>query len=98
MVPSDILAKLQSYYHSVIKGRVNGLSEAMNLRIPELTLLLKLEIPEMWFSVPGMYGGFSYRLETEEGWLQLDNRVSQTDFISVQAVTMCVPKRVSIKY
>jgi hypothetical protein len=24
--------------------------------------LLELETPQMWFPVPGMYGGFSYRL------------------------------------
>ena len=33
------------------------------LRLPELEPLLELGRPKMWFAVPGMYGGFCYRLE-----------------------------------
>lgn len=33
------------------------------LRLPELEPLLELDLPEMWFPVPGMYGGFRYRLD-----------------------------------
>ena len=32
-------------------------------RLPELEPLLELDKAEMWFPIPGMYGGFSYRLE-----------------------------------
>ena len=32
------------------------------LRLPELEPLLEMDEPKMWFAVPGMYGGFSYRL------------------------------------
>jgi len=34
------------------------------LRLPELEVLLELDRPQMWFPVPGMYGGFSYWLES----------------------------------
>ena len=32
--------------------------------MPELEPLLELDQPKMWFAVPGMYGGFSYLLES----------------------------------
>ncbi len=35
-----------------------------DLRLPELEPLLELDRPQMWFTVPGMYGGFCYRLES----------------------------------
>ena len=33
--------------------------------MPELEPLLELEPSEMWFPVPGMAGGFHYRLKSE---------------------------------
>ena len=41
------------------------LIEEHGLRLPELEPLLELARPKMWFAVPGMYGGFSYRLEVD---------------------------------
>jgi hypothetical protein len=35
------------------------------LRLPELEVMLELERPELWFPVPGMYGGFHFRLERD---------------------------------
>ena len=61
-VPAGILLKLQAHFHSVIRGRAERLVQAQGLRLPELEPLLELEVPQMWFPVPGMYGGFSYRL------------------------------------
>lgn len=36
------------------------------LILPPLELLLELKHPEMYFPVPGMYGGFSYVLKGNE--------------------------------
>lgn len=63
-VPFDVLLKLQHNFHEVIRGRVRKLVEEHRLRLPQLEPLLESEEPNAWFMVPGMYGGFSYRLET----------------------------------
>jgi hypothetical protein len=61
-VPTGILLKLQTLFHSVIRGRIDEPFPDHGLRLPELEPLLELRIPKMWFPVPGMYGGFSYQL------------------------------------
>jgi hypothetical protein len=63
-VPLGVLLKLQSHFHQVIRGRVDRELPDHGLRLPELESLLELDRPQMWFPVPGMYGGFSYRLES----------------------------------
>jgi hypothetical protein len=62
-VPLGVLLKIQSHFHGVIRGREEQLVREHALRLPELESLLELETPQIWFTVPGMYGGFSYRLE-----------------------------------
>jgi len=62
-VPLGVLLKLQAHFHAVIRSRAEELVNEHRLRLPELEPLLELEQPQMWFPVPGMYGGFSYRLE-----------------------------------
>jgi len=63
-VPLDVLSQIQSHFHEVIRGRIDQPLPHHALRLPELEPLLELEEPQMWFPVPGMYGGFSYRLES----------------------------------
>jgi hypothetical protein len=63
-VPVGVLLKIQSHFHAVIRERIDRPLPDNGLRLPELEPLLELERPHMWFPVPGMYGGFSYRLET----------------------------------
>ncbi|MEO6064046.1 MAG: ankyrin repeat domain-containing protein [Thermoflexales bacterium] len=63
-MPLDALLKIQAHFHAVIQNSVGDLVKEHALRLPELEPLLELDPPEMWFPVPGMYGGFSYRLET----------------------------------
>lgn len=63
-VPSGVLLKIQSHFHAVIRGRIDRELPDQGLRLPELEPLLELDRPQMWFPVPGMYGGFSYRLES----------------------------------
>lgn len=62
-VPIGVLLKIQSHFHNAINQRADQLVREHALRLPELEPLLELDRPEMWFSVPGMYGGFNYRLE-----------------------------------
>lgn len=63
-VPLGILLRIQSHFHEVIRGRIDRPIPNHGLRLPELEPLLELDRPQMWFPVPGMYGGFSYRLES----------------------------------
>ena len=63
-VPIGVLLRIQSHFHEVIRSRAERLVVEHALRLPELEPLLELERPEMWFAVPGMYGGFRYRLES----------------------------------
>jgi hypothetical protein len=63
-VPIGVLLKIQCHFHEVIRGRAEQLVQEHALRLPELEPLLELDRPQMWFAVPGMYGGFSYRLES----------------------------------
>ncbi len=63
-VPMGILLKIQSHFHEVIRNRIDALIPSHELRLPELEILLELEQPQMWFRVPGMYGGFGYHLES----------------------------------
>jgi hypothetical protein len=63
LVPLGMLLKIQSHLHEVIRGRAEQLVQEHALRLPELEPLLELEQPQMWFSVPGMYGGLKYHLD-----------------------------------
>jgi len=63
-VPFGVLLKIQSHFHEVIRERIDRELPDHGLRLPELEPLLELDRPQMWFPVPGMYGGFSYRLES----------------------------------
>jgi hypothetical protein len=62
-VPLGVLLEVQQNFHGVIRGRAARLVEEHALRLPELEPVLEIEEPRMWFPVPGMYGGFNYRLE-----------------------------------
>ena len=64
-VPAGVLLKIQFHFHAVIRKRIDRQLPDHGLRLPELEPLLKLDRPQMWFPVPGMYGGFSYRLESD---------------------------------
>lgn len=64
-VPPGILSRLQDHFHCLIKERAGKLVGERHLRLPELSPLLEMEKPAMWFPVPGMYGGFNFLLEGE---------------------------------
>lgn len=66
-IPAATLAQLQAHFHALIRSRAEGLVQRHGLQLPELEPLLELEMPQMWFPVPGMYGGFRYRLDASAG-------------------------------
>ncbi len=84
-VPREVLLKVQAHFHAVIRGRAEHLVDEQELRLPELEPLLELDTPEMWFPVPGMAGGFTYRLAQEgtqtelfsESWCRMVNGSGQ---------------------
>lgn len=63
-VPLGVLLKIQCHFHEVIRRRIDRELPNHELRLPELEPLLELDRPQMWFAVPGMYGGFSYNLKS----------------------------------
>lgn len=63
-VPIGVLLKIQAHFHAVIRGRIDQPLPDHRLRLPELEPLLEMDRPQVWFPVPGMYGGFNYRLES----------------------------------
>jgi hypothetical protein len=64
-VPLGILLKMQFHFHAVIRERVRNVVTDQGLRLPELEPLLEFDMLNVWFPIPGMYGGFEYRLETD---------------------------------
>jgi hypothetical protein len=78
-VPFGVLLKIQANFHKVIRSRFNPLIDKYGLRLPELSPILELDEPKMWFQAPGMHGGFSYWFEsfgpdavlTAESWCRV---------------------------
>lgn len=67
VVPHGVLMKVQQHFHVVIRSEVAKLVDRHTLRLPELKPLLEVDRDKsFFFQVPGMYGGFFYRL-AEEG-------------------------------
>jgi hypothetical protein len=64
-VPIGVLLKIQSRFHNVILGRAAEHVERVGMRLPQLEPLLEFEHQQFWFGIPGMYGGFSYELQSE---------------------------------
>jgi len=62
-VPPATLRTIQIYFHAVIRIRAQKLLYEHRLRLPELEVLQELDSPQLWFAVPGMYGGFNFQLE-----------------------------------
>lgn len=64
-IPLTTIQSIQKHFHNVILGRAEKFVQEHSLRLPELEPLLEIENCKVWFQIPGMYGGFSYWLETE---------------------------------
>lgn len=59
------LAPLEHHFHALIRERAGDLITG-DLILPSLADLADAPDRTAWFPVPGMYGGFSYRLAGEE--------------------------------
>ena len=95
-IPLGILLKIQSYFHQVIRMRAEPLILERALRLPELEPLLELDDPKMWFAIPGMYGGFSYWLEStgvsaklvSESWSRVEEGSGQRHIITTEGIVL----------
>lgn len=62
------LSAIQERFHEVIRGRIRVIEDLPPLRLPEVEVLLEFPASYgVWFPVPGMYGGFTYRLSVGGG-------------------------------
>jgi hypothetical protein len=86
------LDSLQERLHEVILGRVADLVEEHRMRLPVVEPLTEMEDPELWFPVPGFYGGFKIQLRDEELWVDSWCRVvggsGQRHRITADGVTL----------
>jgi hypothetical protein len=97
-VPVEILRVLRIYFHAVIRARAEDLVVEFALRLPEVEPLLELGESLIWFAVPGMYGGFTYRLEpgrtgydaalTVESWCRMSEGSGQRHRITRNGVQL----------
>jgi len=95
-IKSETIAQLEQHYHSLIKQRVAKLIAKESLRLPPLSILLELVKPEMWFPVPGMYGGFEYQLRMDDtesylivlSWMRIVEGSGQRHKISPQGIEL----------
>ena len=95
-VPTRILLKIQDYFHDVIKERAGKLVSLRQMRLPELSPLLEFDKPQMWFPVPGMYGGFKFFLQGEgpsvrlvsESWCRVVEGSEQRHEINSRGITL----------
>ena len=70
-VAAGVLDALQRGFHELIRERMREFGVTHELRLPELEVLLEMARPELWFPVPGMYGGFRCRLEVHDSGTRL---------------------------
>jgi hypothetical protein len=91
-VPTDVLAALQRHFHALVRERAAELVDGERLRLPELDVMTELREPDMWFAVPGMYGGFRYVLRAEElvvtSWCRVVGGSEQTHRITADGYRM----------
>jgi hypothetical protein len=90
--PVSGLDALQDNLHSLIRERAGDLVEEHRLRLPELQPLTEMPDPQLWFPVPGMYGGFACRFDGQEliveSWCRISGGSGQTHRISADGVRL----------
>ncbi|MFF5477206.1 ankyrin repeat domain-containing protein [Streptomyces sp. NPDC012935] len=71
-------------------GGGSDLATQHAMRLPEVEALTELEVPDCWFPVPGMYGGFHIRLRgaelTVDSWCRVVGGSERTDRVTVGGV------------
>ena len=65
-VRSDALSRIQQNFHTVIMGRASDVIAEDRLRLPEFESALEFASAKFWFAVPGMYGGSSYWIVSDD--------------------------------
>lgn len=65
------LVRIRELFHGLIRSRAREGGIPAPKSLPRLDDLVVDAAKPMWFPVPGMYGGFSYRLENRGGRLHL---------------------------
>lgn len=74
-LPAPTLAALEERLHALIRADSHGLADRHRLKLPTLAVLTELTEPRMFMPVPGMYGGFDYRLEGDSLVTESSSRV-----------------------
>ena len=81
-LPDGVLAALKQHLHELILERSAQQVAEHQLRLPDLVPITELVEPEFWFPVPGMYGGFQYRLDgvalVVKSWIRVIGGSGQT--------------------
>ncbi|WP_380282147.1 ankyrin repeat domain-containing protein [Kitasatospora purpeofusca] len=63
------LRAMQHFLHALIRVRTESFGVTAALVLPQVSVLTELSDPALGFTVPGMYGGFTIRLEEgQSGW------------------------------
>lgn len=90
------LSAIQNHFHALILKRAAEFSVKSDFKLPELRPLLESGKESGWFSVLGMYGGFSYRfvfdgLSTKlmtESWCRISDGSAQRHEITAHGVVL----------
>ncbi|MFD0276838.1 ankyrin repeat domain-containing protein [Kitasatospora sp. NPDC127111] len=86
------VALLERRLHALIEEDSHGLVAKHRLKLPPVEILTELAEPRMWVPVPGMYGGFSIRLEGEglvvESWSRVVGGSGRRHRITPDATTL----------
>ncbi len=64
-------------------------------RLPEVSVILDLRTPELWFPINGMYGGFSLRFNLSDqpaliaaSWCRVVGGSGEKHLITAEAITL----------
>ena len=70
MANGEIL-QVQELFHGLIRSRAREGAIEVPAELPVLSRTMLTEAEPRWFAVPGMYGGFAYRMHDRDGRLEL---------------------------
>lgn len=62
----DCLGLIQEMFHGLLRTFMRAYHTPVQLRLPQLSILLEVQDVRVWFPIPGMAGGCNFWLEKEE--------------------------------